>query len=102
MLSRLRNWWRMFMLRRRVRKLAANGMRDNWEKVRVKTMKLPAAQVPAYVGKYSATAIHQQVDCLMRNSSIVDSQAANLLIVKATEMLNYRLLRRLQKERRVA
>jgi hypothetical protein len=68
--------------------------------VRRKAIGLPPVEARDYLGKHCAVTVHRKIELLMRNDPDMDDLTANLLIVRASELLHRRMLQRLAKERK--
>jgi hypothetical protein len=101
MFNRIRKWWQVLLISLRVRLIAAAAMSESWERVRIKTAGLTTPRAYEYVGRHSVAIVHKRVELLVRRNPAIDSSAANLLIVKASERVNRQLLRMIAKESRV-
>jgi hypothetical protein len=92
--------WRFLMARIEEFKIAAALEDDCWMKVRAKAAVLQGAAAREYVQGHCAGAVHREVDALVRNHPELGGGEASQLIVRTTERLTNRLLRRLAKEKR--
>jgi hypothetical protein len=89
--------WRPLMAHRMVRQIVARSEEECWARVRTKAAVLPPAEVEPYVRVQAAGFAHRAVDEVVRSHADMDGQAANHLIVRASDSLTTRILKRLQR-----
>jgi hypothetical protein len=78
-------------------RIASAALEESWLQVRSKAAILSAAERAEYLRIQAASVVQQHVDKLVRENPAIPDVAANRLVVKATERLVHRLLRRLGK-----
>lgn len=96
MSGRLLKVWRRVLTYRIIGQNVGQAEEDCWAKVRAKAAVLPAAEVNAYVKLQAAGFAHRAVDELLRTRPYLDGRVASDAILRASERLTLRILRRLQ------
>jgi hypothetical protein len=97
MSARILELWYTFWAMLRVNRIATAALEECWLKVRSKAAILSSAERAEYLRANATPLVQQQVDNLVRANSAIPASAADQLVVKATELLVRRLLRRLAK-----
>ena len=93
----LLNWWYTFRMLLQTNRIASAALEESWLQVRSKAAILSAAERAEYLRIQAASVVQQHVDKLVREDPAVPDSVANRLVVKATERIVHRLLRRLGK-----
>ncbi len=91
------DWWYTIRTRLQANRIATATLEECWLKVRSKAAMLSAAERADYLRVHAAPLVQKHVDSLVRENPAIPGSAANQLVVKATERLVNRLLRRMGK-----
>jgi len=93
-------WRHRLAVTRLAKQVAAAAEEECWAKVRGKAAVLAPSEVSDFIRVHSTTAVHKHVDVLVRDNPSIDGNTGNQLIVKASERLVSRLVKRLHKQTR--
>ena len=91
------HWWYTFRMTMQTNRIATAALEESWMQVRSKAAILSVAERAEYIRIQAASVVQQHVDKLVRENPAIPGSVANRLVVKATERLVHRLLRRLGK-----